>query len=70
MFRDYYGFGWKEKCYNIIWFYCRVLKGVLRVGVLVKGLFFRGDRNVNFVLLCLEKFLKILLSRIVENLFK
>ena len=48
----------------------RALKGVLRVGVLVKGLFLRGDRNVNLVLLCSEKPSKTLLSRTAENLPK
>ncbi|XP_076772539.1 zinc finger RNA-binding protein isoform X5 [Arvicanthis niloticus] len=48
----------------------RALKGVLRVGVLAKGLLLRGDRNVNLVLLCSEKPSKSLLSRIAENLPK
>ncbi|XP_045297146.1 zinc finger RNA-binding protein isoform X5 [Leopardus geoffroyi] len=48
----------------------RALKGVLRVGVLAKGLLLRGDRNVNLVLLCSEKPSKTLLSRIAENLPK
>ncbi|KAM9098716.1 zinc finger RNA-binding protein isoform 3-T3 [Sarcophilus harrisii] len=48
----------------------RALKGVLRVGVLAKGLLLRGDRNVNLVLLCSEKPSKTLLSRISENLPK
>ncbi|KAF4024478.1 hypothetical protein G4228_016238 [Cervus hanglu yarkandensis] len=48
----------------------RSLKGVLRVGVLAKGLLLRGDRNVNLVLLCSEKPSKTLLSRIAENLPK
>ena len=48
----------------------RALKGVSRVGVLVKGLLLRGDRNVNLVLLCSEKPSKTLLSRIAENLPK
>ena len=48
----------------------RALKGVLRVGGLVKGLLLRGDRNVNLVLLCSEKPSKTLLSRIAENLPK
>lgn len=51
------------KCY-------RVLKGVMRVGVLAKGLLLRGDKNVNLVLLCSEKPTKDLLSRIVEHLPK
>lgn len=48
----------------------RALKGVLRVGVLAKGLLLRGDRNVNLVLLCAEKPSKALLSRIAESLPK
>uniref|UniRef100_A0A8C5WU25 Zinc finger RNA-binding protein n=1 Tax=Laticauda laticaudata TaxID=8630 RepID=A0A8C5WU25_LATLA len=48
----------------------RALKGVLRVGVLAKGLLLRGDRNVNLVLLCAEKPTKTLLSRISESLPK
>uniref|UniRef100_A0A6Q2YHZ6 Zinc finger RNA-binding protein n=1 Tax=Esox lucius TaxID=8010 RepID=A0A6Q2YHZ6_ESOLU len=48
----------------------RALKGVMRVGVLAKGLLLRGDKNVNLVLLCSEKPTKTLLSRIVEHLPK
>uniref|UniRef100_A0A8D3BQF9 Zinc finger RNA-binding protein n=1 Tax=Scophthalmus maximus TaxID=52904 RepID=A0A8D3BQF9_SCOMX len=48
----------------------RALKGVMRVGVLAKGLLLRGDTNVNLVLLCSEKPTKDLLSRIVEHLPK
>ncbi|XP_078531033.1 zinc finger RNA-binding protein isoform X3 [Lissotriton helveticus] len=48
----------------------RALKGVLRVGVLAKGLLLRGDRNVNLVLLCSEKPSKDLLTRIAECLPK
>ncbi|KAG2466549.1 ZFR protein, partial [Polypterus senegalus] len=48
----------------------RALKGVMRVGVLAKGLLLRGDKNVNLVLLCSEKPNKNLLTRIVENLPK
>uniref|UniRef100_A0A8C9FL26 Zinc finger RNA-binding protein n=1 Tax=Pavo cristatus TaxID=9049 RepID=A0A8C9FL26_PAVCR len=48
----------------------RALKGVLRVGVLAKGLLLRGDRNVNLVLLCAEKPSKTLLCRISESLPK
>uniref|UniRef100_A0A8C7T1Z3 Zinc finger RNA-binding protein n=1 Tax=Oncorhynchus mykiss TaxID=8022 RepID=A0A8C7T1Z3_ONCMY len=46
------------------------LKGVMRVGVLAKGLLLRGDKNVNLVLLCSEKPTKTLLSCIVEHLPK
>lgn len=48
----------------------RALKGVMRVGVLAKGLLLCGDNNVNLVLLCSEKPTKNLLSRIVEHLPK
>ncbi|MEE6457956.1 hypothetical protein FKM82_000126 [Ascaphus truei] len=48
----------------------RALKGVLRVGVLAKGLLLRGDRNVSLVLLCAEKPTIALLTRIAENLPK
>uniref|UniRef100_A0A7N6A3D0 Zinc finger RNA-binding protein n=1 Tax=Anabas testudineus TaxID=64144 RepID=A0A7N6A3D0_ANATE len=48
----------------------RALKGVMRVGVLAKGLLLRGDKNVNLVLLCSEKPTKNLLTRIVEHLPK
>uniref|UniRef100_A0A4W5LZ20 Zinc finger RNA-binding protein n=1 Tax=Hucho hucho TaxID=62062 RepID=A0A4W5LZ20_9TELE len=44
--------------------------GVMRVGVLAKGLLLCGDNNVNLVLLCSEKPTKNLLSRIVEHLPK
>uniref|UniRef100_A0A3B4UK97 Zinc finger RNA-binding protein n=1 Tax=Seriola dumerili TaxID=41447 RepID=A0A3B4UK97_SERDU len=54
----------KESCKD------RSLKGVMRVGVLAKGLLLRGDKNVNLVLLCLEKPTKGLLTRIVEHLPK
>ncbi|TRZ02284.1 hypothetical protein DNTS_003179 [Danionella cerebrum] len=48
----------------------RLLKGVMRVGVLAKGLLLRGDKEVNLVLLCSEKPTKTLLTRIVEHLPK
>ncbi|XP_018426039.1 PREDICTED: zinc finger RNA-binding protein [Nanorana parkeri] len=48
----------------------RALKGVLRVGVLAKGLLLRGDRNVSLVLLCADKPTRALLTRIAENLPK
>ncbi|XP_056314240.1 zinc finger RNA-binding protein isoform X1 [Danio aesculapii] len=48
----------------------RLLKGVMRVGVLAKGLLLRGDKEVNLVLLCSEKPTKNLLTRIVEHLPK
>ncbi|XP_068617085.1 zinc finger RNA-binding protein [Brachionichthys hirsutus] len=48
----------------------RALKGVMRVGVLAKGLLLRGDKNVNLVLLCSEKPTESLLTRLVEHLPK
>uniref|UniRef100_A0A7N8Y3S8 Zinc finger RNA-binding protein n=1 Tax=Mastacembelus armatus TaxID=205130 RepID=A0A7N8Y3S8_9TELE len=54
----------KEPCND------RALKGVMRVGVLAKGLLLRGDKNVNLVLLCSEKPTKDLLIRIVDHLPK
>ncbi|XP_056141696.1 zinc finger RNA-binding protein isoform X2 [Lampris incognitus] len=48
----------------------RALKGVMRVGVLAKGLLLRGDKDVHLVLLCSEKPTKSLLTRIVEHLPK
>ncbi|KAL4617501.1 zinc finger RNA-binding protein-like [Arapaima gigas] len=48
----------------------RALKGVMRVGVLAKGLLLRGDKSVNLVLLCSEKPTKSLLNCIVEHLPK
>uniref|UniRef100_H2MS41 Zinc finger RNA-binding protein n=1 Tax=Oryzias latipes TaxID=8090 RepID=H2MS41_ORYLA len=48
----------------------RALKGVMRVGVLAKGLLLRGDKDVNLVLLCSEKPTKTLLSSILEHLPK
>ncbi|KAG9353737.1 hypothetical protein JZ751_011859 [Albula glossodonta] len=48
----------------------RALKGVMRVGVLAKGLLLRGDKNVSLVLLCSEKPTQSLLLRIVEHLPK
>ncbi|XP_072289920.1 zinc finger RNA-binding protein [Eucyclogobius newberryi] len=46
----------------------RTLKGVMRVGVLAKGLLLSGDKSVNLVLLCSDKPTKTLLTRIVEHL--
>uniref|UniRef100_A0A3Q1GF07 Zinc finger RNA-binding protein n=1 Tax=Acanthochromis polyacanthus TaxID=80966 RepID=A0A3Q1GF07_9TELE len=48
----------------------RALKGVMRVGVLAKGLLLRGDKNVNLVLLCSERPTTGLLTCIVEHLPK
>ncbi|XP_054529850.1 zinc finger RNA-binding protein 2 isoform X3 [Pan troglodytes] len=46
----------------------RVLKGVMRVGILAKGLLLRGDRNVHLALLCSEKPTHSLLRRIAQQL--
>ncbi len=48
----------------------RALKGVMRVGVLAKGLLLHGDLNVQLVLLCSEKPTRTLLERITDNLPK
>ncbi|XP_054836177.1 zinc finger RNA-binding protein-like isoform X2 [Eublepharis macularius] len=46
----------------------RVLKGVMRVGVLAKGLLLRGDRNVHLILLSARKPTLTLLQSIAEQL--
>lgn len=46
----------------------RILKGVMRVGILAKGLVLRGDRNVRLTLLCSQKPTRALLSRIAARL--
>ncbi|XP_029771986.1 zinc finger RNA-binding protein 2 isoform X2 [Suricata suricatta] len=46
----------------------RVLKGVMRVGLLAKGLLLRGDRTVRLILLCSQKPTHALLRRISEQL--
>ncbi|KAK3579918.1 hypothetical protein CHS0354_012459 [Potamilus streckersoni] len=46
----------------------RVLKGVMRVGVLADGLLLRGNLEVDMVLLCSDKPTRTLLSRIVRML--
>ncbi|KAL8606643.1 hypothetical protein ACOMHN_025742 [Nucella lapillus] len=48
----------------------RVMKGVMRVGVLAKGLLLRGDLGVSLVVLCSEKPTRTLLERIADNLPK
>uniref|UniRef100_A0A8D0HFJ4 Zinc finger RNA-binding protein n=1 Tax=Sphenodon punctatus TaxID=8508 RepID=A0A8D0HFJ4_SPHPU len=48
----------------------RILKGVMRVGVLAKGLLLRGDRNVHLILLSAQKPTHTLLKNIVEQLPK
>ncbi|XP_034513406.1 zinc finger RNA-binding protein 2 isoform X3 [Ailuropoda melanoleuca] len=46
----------------------RVLKGVMRVGLLAKGLLLRGDRTVQLTLLCSQKPTRALLRTISEQL--
>ncbi|XP_052394764.1 zinc finger RNA-binding protein [Carassius gibelio] len=48
----------------------RVLKGVMRVGILAKGLLLRGDRNVQLILLAAKKPTASLLRTIAEQLPK
>ncbi|XP_061457919.1 zinc finger RNA-binding protein-like [Rhineura floridana] len=48
----------------------RVLKGVMRVGVLAKGLLLHGDRNVRLILLSAQKPTLALLQSITEQLPK
>uniref|UniRef100_A0A8C1TQ42 Zinc finger RNA-binding protein n=1 Tax=Cyprinus carpio TaxID=7962 RepID=A0A8C1TQ42_CYPCA len=48
----------------------RVLKGVMRVGILAKGLLLRGDRNVQLILLAAKKPTVSLLRTIAEQLPK
>lgn len=46
----------------------RILTGVVRVGLLAKGLLLRGDRTVRLVLLCAQKPTHALLRRVAEQL--
>uniref|UniRef100_A0A1B6GME0 DZF domain-containing protein n=1 Tax=Cuerna arida TaxID=1464854 RepID=A0A1B6GME0_9HEMI len=46
----------------------RVLKGVMRVGVLAKGLLLSGDSQVRLVVLCTEKPTRTLLGKVAANL--
>jgi len=48
----------------------RTLKGVMRVGVLAKGLLLHGDLNVQLVVLCADKPTLTLLKRVAEKLPK
>ncbi|XP_013793714.1 zinc finger RNA-binding protein-like, partial [Limulus polyphemus] len=48
----------------------RVLKGVMRVGVLAKGLLLTGHLNVQLVVMCTEKPTRTLLERVADNLPK
>jgi len=47
-----------------------MLKGVMRVGILAKGLLLRGDINVQLVVLCGDKPTRTLLDRVADNLPK
>lgn len=46
----------------------RILKGVMRVGVLAKGLLLHGDLNVNLVVLCAQKPTRTLLKEVADVL--
>ncbi|XP_012878077.1 PREDICTED: zinc finger RNA-binding protein 2 [Dipodomys ordii] len=46
----------------------RALKGVMRVGILAKGLVLRGDRSVKLALLCSQKPTRALVQEIAERL--
>ena len=48
----------------------RLLKGVMRVGILAKGLLLRGDRNVQLILLTAKKPTISLLKNIAKQLPK
>lgn len=48
----------------------RILKGVMRVGVLAKGLLLTGDVSVQLVVMCAEKPTRTLLDRVADNLPK
>ncbi|XP_055952370.1 zinc finger RNA-binding protein-like isoform X2 [Argiope bruennichi] len=48
----------------------RVLKGVMRVGSLAKGLVLTGDLNVKLVVMCAEKPTRSLLEKVMEHLPK
>lgn len=45
-----------------------MLKGVMRVGILAKGLLLKGDTNVQLVVLCGDKPTRSLLDRVADNL--
>jgi len=46
----------------------RMLKGVMRVGLLCKGLLLRGNLNLHLVVLCAEKPTRSLVQSIAELL--
>ena len=47
-----------------------MLKGVMRIGVLAKGLLLKGSLNMGLVILCAEKPTRTLLERIANLLPK
>lgn len=46
----------------------RALKGVMRVGLLAKGLLLKGDRDVRLVVLCHDRPTITLLKRVAADL--
>lgn len=46
----------------------RLLKGVMRVGLLAKGLLLKGDKLVRLVVLCADKPTVSLLKRVAQEL--
>ncbi len=48
----------------------RALKGVMRVGLLAKGLLLKGDTDVQLIVLCADKPTKRLLDRVYNILLK
>lgn len=46
----------------------RILWGVMWVGLVVKGFLFKGDLDLELVLLCKEKFIIVFLDKVVDNL--
>lgn len=46
----------------------RILRGVMRVGLVAKGLLLKGDMDLELVLLCTEKPTVTLLRKVAENL--
>lgn len=46
----------------------RALKGVMRVGLLAKGLLLKGDRDVRLVVLCHDRPTITLLKRVAQDL--
>lgn len=46
------------------------IKGVMRVGLVAKGLLLQGDNMVHLVVLCAEKPTRSLLTRVVDALSK